>query len=269
MEAPAKIYLTEEKETLLITLYAKAADSHLQNSILHDTYSDELLKQIDYDFSKFKDIGNNVIVIRAKEFDEWIKQFIKENEIITVLYLGCGLDTRINRINPPPQVNWFDLDYPEVIKLRKTFYSDSDSYHMIESSVTGFNWFAKIPSDRNTIIIAEGIFEYLEREEVKTLINELTNYFPRGQIIFDVMNSFAIKSGKEKLKATTGAVHKWAVDKISEVDDLHPKLKRVTDLPIFKSRYMRKLPFGVRFPLSILSIIPAYKNMIRLLRYNF
>ena len=89
------------------------------------------------------------------------------------------------------------------------------------------------------LIIAEGVFEYLTEDEVKTLLNRITNHFNHGEIIFDVMNSFAIKSGKEKLKQTTGAVHKWAVDDVSNVDALNPKLKRVESLSLFKSPFMQ------------------------------
>ena len=46
MEAIKKITLTEEKETLLITLYAKAMDYRSNRSILHDRKADDLIKMI-------------------------------------------------------------------------------------------------------------------------------------------------------------------------------------------------------------------------------
>jgi O-methyltransferase involved in polyketide biosynthesis len=269
MEAADKIKFTEEKETLFLTLYAKALDYRSKNSILHDTTADELLKRIDYDFSKFKDSSNNIIVIRARHFDDWVKEFIDKNGDIVVLYLGCGLDTRIKRINPPLSVNWFDVDYPEVISLRRTFFSDSERYHMIESSITDDRWLTKIPCDKKTLVIAEGVLEYLEVAEVKRLLNQLTNYFVEGQIIFDVMNKFAVNAGKKKLKDTTGAAHKWAIHNVEEVDKLNPELKRISNLSLFRSRYMHKFPFRTRLLLGILSIIPSFKNMMLLLRYKF
>jgi len=75
------------------------------------------------------------MVIRARHFDEWIRAFVSKNETAAVVYLGCGLDTRIKRINPPFAVHWFDVDYPEVIELRKKFFEESNSYTMIASSV--------------------------------------------------------------------------------------------------------------------------------------
>jgi O-methyltransferase involved in polyketide biosynthesis len=269
MEATNKVYLTEEKETLLITLYAKALDSRSKHSILHDNTADNILKTLEYDFTKHKDFGNRVIVIRARQFDEWIKEFIKANMDAVVIYAGCGLDTRITRINPPPGISWFDVDYPEVISLRKAFYSNRNGYQMIESSVIQAGWVEKIPRNKPALIIAEGLLEYLTVAEVKTLFNRLTDHFHQGQIMFDVMNSFAINSGKEALKRTTGAIHKWAVDDACEVDALNSRLKRITELSLFKSPYIRQLPFAIRLLLGGMSLIPRFKYMVRLMRYDF
>ncbi|HBO1576660.1 TPA: class I SAM-dependent methyltransferase, partial [Pseudomonas aeruginosa] len=41
-----RITLTGEKQTLLITLYAKALDSRLDDSILHDRFAEEAVRQI-------------------------------------------------------------------------------------------------------------------------------------------------------------------------------------------------------------------------------
>lgn len=264
-----EVQLTDEKETLFITLCAKALDYRSKHSILKDKAADDLVRQVNLDTSKYQGFGNNIIVIRAKQFDEWVKQFIALNRNAVVLYLGCGLDTRISRINPSPQVSWFDIDYPEVISLRRNFYSDSNGYRMIASSVTEPGWLSQVPADRPTLIIAEGVLEYLEPEEVKTLFNRLTNYFAHGQMIFDVMNSFAIQSGKESLKKATGAVHKWAVDDVSEVDKMDLKLKRLEDLSLFKSPFIKHLPYKLRLFIAFASLFANYKNMMRLMRYEF
>jgi O-methyltransferase involved in polyketide biosynthesis len=264
-----EVQLTDEKETLFITLCAKALDYRSKHSILKDKAADDLVRKVNLDVSKYQGFGNNIIVIRAKQFDEWINQFLAFNKNAVVVYLGCGLDTRITRINPSPGVSWFDIDYPEVISLRRNFYSDNNGYRMIASSVTEAGWLNQVPADRPTLIIAEGVLEYLEPGDVKTLFNQLTNYFAHGQMIFDVMNSFAIESGKESLKKTTGAVHKWAVDDVSEVDKMNLKLKRLKDLPLFTSPFRRRLPYGFRLFIAFASLIPKFKNMMRLMQYEF
>jgi len=99
-----KVQLTGVKETLLMTLYAKALDNRLEKPILNDQKADEMVNAIDYDFEKLipkgEFRGDNLMVIRAKQIDEWIKEFLKKHPGAIVLNLGCGLDTRISRIGP-------------------------------------------------------------------------------------------------------------------------------------------------------------------------
>jgi hypothetical protein len=84
---------------------------------------DELVRSIDYDFQKFKGVGNdNLTVLRARQVDDWIREFIAEHPDAIVFYLGCGLDTLVMRINPSSGVSWYDVDYPEVIALREQFF---------------------------------------------------------------------------------------------------------------------------------------------------
>jgi O-methyltransferase involved in polyketide biosynthesis len=112
--------LTGAQKTLLITLYAKALDSRSKHSLLHDEKAYEIVKAIDYNFESTAGFGNhNIIVVRAKQIDEWLKEFLKTHPDSTVVNLGCGLDTRVTRIRPNfPGVSWFDVDFPERARLR-------------------------------------------------------------------------------------------------------------------------------------------------------
>ena len=264
-----KIHLTEEKATLLITLYAKALDYGLKTSILNDEKASEIISAIDYDFEKLGGFGNSIMVVRARQMDEWLREFLGENANAVVLNLGCGLDTRIERINPAPAISWFDIDYPEVIALRQAFFMNRDGYQMLKSSVNLPGWLDNLPRDRPAIIIAEGILEYFTEDEVRTLFNRLTDHFSRGQLVFDVMNTFAVNSGKSKLKKLTGAEHKWAVDDVRRIDALDVKIKRINDIPVFDSVYMRQLPLKQRLFFGVACTFPKFRNMVSLLRYKF
>ena len=71
----SKVTLTEEKETLLITLFAKAEESTESNSILKDRFAADVVQQIDYDFSKTRVNRDTRIglALRAKVLDDWPK----------------------------------------------------------------------------------------------------------------------------------------------------------------------------------------------------
>lgn len=262
-----KVTLTGDKATLLMPLYAKALDSRSKNSILHDEKADEIVKSIDFDFEKLRGFGNgNVMVVRARQLDEWIREFLRSNLDAVVLNLGCGLDTRVHRISPPSTVSWFDVDFPEVIEERQKFFSNSEAYTMIASSITEPEWLQKTPSGRPVMAVADGVLEYLTEDEVKGLLSGITGHFPHGQVAFDVMNSYAVKMGKERLQKVSGGSHKWAVDDVSKVDQLNLKLKRLNSQSLFESKY---LPLKYRLLFGLATFSPKRKNMLRLLRYEF
>ena len=72
MNPANKIQLTEEKETLFITLYAKALDYHAKHSILHDKMADEIVESIDADLSKYKGFGNRITRIRFQTLPRFL-----------------------------------------------------------------------------------------------------------------------------------------------------------------------------------------------------
>ncbi|HEY8970816.1 MAG TPA: class I SAM-dependent methyltransferase [Puia sp.] len=263
------IHLTEEKSTLFITLYAKALDYRSPHSILHDRAADEILRRLDLDPSKYKGFGPEIIVVRARQMDRWTTEFLRKNDNAVILNLGCGLDTRYVRIQPGTAVDWYDLDYPEVIGLRKQFYSIQPGYHMIASSVTSPDWINDLPRHRPVMIIAEGILEYLEPDAVKTLFHRLTEHFQHGCIAFDVMSSFAIRSAASNMKDKFGAVHRWAVDRLSEVDGMNPGMQRVAAISPFSFSSTQGIPFGRRAFFGVLAWVPKFRNMLRLLNYRF
>jgi O-methyltransferase involved in polyketide biosynthesis len=265
-----KVDLRGAPATMLITLYAKALDYRSPHPILNDERADQIVDMIDYDFERVTGFGDSAMVaIRARQYDEWLKEFLARHRDAVVLNLGCGLDTRVSRIDPPASIRWFDVDFPEVIDLRKKFYTDGSNYKMLATSLSDERWLDLIPRDRPAGILAEGVFEYMNVDDVRALLNRLTNHFAEGQVIFDCLSSFAVKSGRTELETKTGAVHKWAVDDIGEVDALVPRLRRINDLSLLRTRYRHELSWRYRLLFAAASLVPRFRDLHRLLRYEF
>ncbi|MCL1942245.1 MAG: class I SAM-dependent methyltransferase [Candidatus Azobacteroides sp.] len=262
--------LTGDKSTLFITLYAKAKDYHSDRSILHDKKAAKIVDRINADLSLFQGKADVATVIRAKHYDDWTKEFIQKHKNPLIVQLGCGLDSRYERVNPPSSVIWFDIDFPDVISYRKRFYSEKPGeYHMLGESITNSRWFREIPFERPALIIAEGVFEYLDKEQVCRLLRQLTDYLHKGELIFDVISSFSMKISRKKLNKNMGAAHKWAVNNLKEVDAMNLDLKRTFSMSLFQSHYFNCLGFSKRLIFKTMSLIPLFKNMIRLLKYKF
>ena len=137
-----KVHLTKEKETMLISLYSRAIHSRTADPVLRDPWAEEAVDRIDYDFGSIKltRLHPLTIAIRAKQFDIFTQDWMTENPESTVLHLGCGLDSRVYRVAPPATIRWFDVDYPEVIDLRRQLYPERPGYQMIASSLLEKDW---------------------------------------------------------------------------------------------------------------------------------
>jgi O-methyltransferase involved in polyketide biosynthesis len=113
--------LTPMQATLYLTLCGRALDNHLPHPILADPMAEELVGKLGYDCGRFHLSASPIINIahRAKKLDEVARSFIARHPNDVGLDLGAGLDTRVLRIAPPAMVDWYDVDYPEVITARQ------------------------------------------------------------------------------------------------------------------------------------------------------
>lgn len=276
-----KVHLTKEKETMLITLYAKAIESQSKDPIIHDPVAEAAIRRIDYDFNNLKMSKYQIhsLGARAKVFDEWTEEYLTKNLENTVLYLGCGLDSRVFRINLPESVEWFDVDFPETIELRKRILPKQNKYYMIGSSVTEESWLNQIPSDRPVLIIAEGLLYYLTEDEVKTLFKRLINHFPEGQIIFDTFSPFFIRMQRliKRLQKTNRAINtpgakmKWGLKNPHEIEKWIPRIKLITEISAANMPNNRKMAGRIlhQIIVGLPSHIPPLKRGVMILRYEF
>lgn len=272
-----KVTLTEEKETLLITLYAKAGECRLPDSLLHDHFAAAAVEQIDYDFSKLKVDRDLMIAValRGHIFDGWTRDFLARHPEATVLHLGCGLDSRIFRLEPRPGVRWFDVDYPEVIALRRRLYPQRDGYALIGAPITAPDWLEELPADRPAMIIAEGLFMYLEQYEVEKLLRRITAHFSTGEVAFDTFSRLGVRLLKmhPSIRATGAAMH-GNVENPRQLENRVHKLKLISgftayDPRAYDPRQVARMSWKARLGVRILGAVPPLGRIAWLLHYRF
>lgn len=269
-----KVHLMKEQETLLGTLYSRALDSRSKNPILHDEAAEEIVRRLDYDFRKLRIQRDDVLntVIRAKQLDQWTTDFLADHSDATVLHLGCGLDSRVDRVALSKNVRWYDLDYPEVIELRRRFFPPRDGYSMIGASVTDPSFLDKVQTSGPVMIIAEGLFMYLSEYEVKELLRRLTTYFQSGQLAFDVWSRLAVRISKFNPPfGVTGAKGGWGIDDLRTIEQWVPRLQLVSELAWTEAleREGAKISLGFRVVFGVVNRIPSLRKFERFLLYRF
>jgi hypothetical protein len=87
-----------------------------------------------------------VFVGRAKAIDDSVRDYLTAHPDAVVLHLGCGLDSRVLRIDPGATVAWFDLDQEPVIDLRRRLYPAREGVTTVATSVTDPGWWADVPT---------------------------------------------------------------------------------------------------------------------------
>ena len=189
-----KVRLTGAQETTLATLYGKAMESRRPDSILEDVAADEALRRIDYDFSRLKirRSDHTSLAVRAKAYDTWVRQFLDSHPVCTVLHLGCGLDTRVYRVDPPPTVRWYDIDLPDVIELRQKLFPPRDGAEHIAASLADPHLLDGISGDTPVLVVAEGLTPYLRAVDGLSLLRRITEHFASGEMLFDGYGRFGV-----------------------------------------------------------------------------
>jgi methyltransferase (TIGR00027 family) len=212
--------------TNLVTLYLRACESRLPQPILGDHAAAEALDRIDYDFKRMRRAAQPwsnqyLVALRAKKLDDWSADFLRRHPNAVVLHLGCGMDTRAFRLDRPATVDWFDVDQPGVIDLRRKLFDESGGYHMIGSSVTDEGWLDQIPTGRPVLVVAEGLLMYLTERQVWELLQRLTDRFGGGELLFDTLSPLGPRLS---LMFTKGIV-KWGIRDAREIQTWNPRLR--------------------------------------------
>jgi O-methyltransferase involved in polyketide biosynthesis len=267
-----KVHFTQEKETLLITLYARALHSQSPDPVLRDPWAERMINRIDYDFAKLKvrELNALSIAVRAKNFDLWTTQYLREHPEATVLHLGCGLDSRVFRVDPPASVRWFDVDYPDVIEIRQRLYPARVGYQLIGSSLADLSWLDRVPADQPAMILAEGVMMYLPETVVGPLLRRLTDHFPTGQMVFDAFNRLARQAAKaDQSVGATGASFGWTIDDPQSIQLLAPKLRLVREYRTQEFEGYARFPGVLRAVVRLMDPFPALRRMNRVLLYRF
>lgn len=195
--APAIRNLSAVSRTLLIPLYIRAMESRRSDAIVRDPKALEVVGRLNYDFSlvRSRRKGDQVsFLLRMREFDRLARMFLAEHPDGVIVDLGCGLDTRFERIDNGC-VEWYGLDLPEVIELRQELLEETPRSHFIGCSGLDFSWMNILGSQagRHFLFLAEGVLYYLEQARVKELVCALAGRFPGAELIFDVYSPVVVR----------------------------------------------------------------------------
>ena len=185
-------------KTLYIPLYGKAYVSK-KNMIIRDQKAEEIWEQEGFELkgkSKSKWLAY-YMAMRSAIFDEWVRQEIQKCSQVVVLHIGCGMDSRIERVGAK-DVRWYDIDFPDVIEERRKYYTESDCYHMLSVDMRSAEWKKYIEENQDAVIVIEGVSMYFTSDELTGLLSNLAGHFKSIKVLMDCYTEKAANVSKYK-----------------------------------------------------------------------
>jgi len=258
--------------TMLTTLYLKALDSDFKRPVLGDRYAKEAVGRIDYDWRELGIKGRwaPLVTVRAAQYDSWVAQFLAIHQDATVVHLGCGLDSRVLRLDPGVGVDWYDIDYPAVIALREKIFPTRPGYHLIATSATDPSWLDQIPAGRPTLLVAEGISMYLTEHDGIGLLRRVVDRFRSGELQIDFYNWFGIRSQKmHTLVRRSGSTLYWAVNSPADILGRVPDTRLLNAVSLFDATTFSRASGQFRVAGRLARAVPTLRRTHQYHRYAF
>jgi O-methyltransferase involved in polyketide biosynthesis len=221
-------------ETLLYTLYMNYKESKRPDGKIKDPRYGEIVGKVDYDFSQFENIPGDAslgIACRTLLFDQITREYIDNNPEAIIVSLGSGLDFRFDRIDNG-KIQWFDLDLPEVIELRRQIFAETDRLRFIAASVLDSSWLSFIPSNKKIFFIAEGLLMYFTEEQVKNIFMNLATNYAGSTLLFDAHSSWGLEMNVPRNHPFMNKMYQmwqWTINSWNDVEKWSQEIKVVDE----------------------------------------
>lgn len=241
MREKINVKLGSVQKTLLFPLWGRAMETQKTKPLLKDYKAVEIIEKIDYDFTtidNLDEVSQLGWIARCIHIDRTIREFIEKHPRATVVNIGCGMDTTFERVDNG-QIQWYDLDMPDTINLRKNFIPESNRRKYITCSVFDTSWFDRITVEDNVLFIASGVLYYFEESNILNLFMKIIENYPESEILFDASTPYGVKMAN-KMVIKRGGMNddsflKWGLKKAEDLEKWDPRIKVLESYPYFSN----------------------------------
>lgn len=195
------------EDTLFIPMEARIYSSKYFPEYFYDEKALELEKKIPGNvLEKIRDGSSEYTMLasvaRYYNIDLMAKNFIDQHvDKCNIVNLGAGLETISYRLNKP-NVNFYEVDLPEPMEIRKKFMEAPENEVNISGDMFELKWTDEIDTMLPTLIIISGVFQYFHENDIVPFISKLKGIFPEGELIFDATNEVGVKYADKYVKKT-------------------------------------------------------------------
>lgn len=144
------------------------------------------------------DDGDASVIVSTRFFDDFLLHATSNIALRQVVLTAAGGDTRAFRLVWAPGVRIYELDRPDVLELKDRVLSDDGARPGCERRTLAVDlthgWTGKLQEagfrpDAPTAWLVEGFFVYLEEDDVRSVLRQLSDLsVPGSRLAFDVPN---------------------------------------------------------------------------------
>ena len=255
---------------MLIPLLGRARETQRGRGLIDDPRAVEIVEQLDYDFSKWEGARSLIgSALRTRMFDDDVSAFLSANPDGTVVEIGCGLNTRFERLDNGLS-RWIELDLPDVIGLRREFFEDNDRRTTLEANVLDDGWLDKTATDGPVCFVSEAALIYLEETDAERVLKGIAKRFPDAWIVMDT-TSKAIVDGQSRHDVMKhlprDSWFRWRCDSPETIERLGLRLVRSRSLFDAHPGLLRRAPLRMRLMIKLARLLLREARGYRINRY--
>ncbi len=260
METKIKVKKGTVEETLLLPLWGRAYETQKKNPRVIDKKAVEIMSKLDYDFSeiaKTQALSQHGWVGRSMHTDKLLLDFINKYPEATIVNIGCGMDTTFSRVDNG-KIMFYELDLPDVMELRKHFFTDSNRHISIASSCLDTEYFKQIEVKSGLLFLAGGVFMFLRETQVKTFFKQIADFFPECELYFDALTTRGFNIAKKQVLKKGGMGMTldggWSIKNVKDLEDWDSRFELISYKPMYKG-VKKGIPLMHKIILTITDII--------------
>jgi O-methyltransferase involved in polyketide biosynthesis len=244
MTGEEKINFDGVEGTMLLPLWGRYTESKKENGLIKDRKCVEIVDRAGIDFKDFAEKQNPASrlawVARAWNIDFELRGPAADSAgEITVVCLGCGLDTAFFRQDLPAVTAWYDVDLPRVIEARRSLIGEAPRCIAVAGSVLDPETYRGIRVRGRLVVIAAGLLYYFTETEVRRVFENIAALAASSSVPATVIIDYCSARGvdianKAVVAGIPGARMIWSAEGEDDIRRLHPRICKAETYPVFE-----------------------------------
>lgn len=237
-------------ETLLIPLAARAMQPRAFPELhLDDPVAAKWADRLGADLRRFESdhATMRASCVRTLWFDDQCAAFIQRHPRAVGVSIGCGLNAtfaRLSRRVNTSEVEWVDLDLPEVLSVRRELEGQLPHHRLLAIEDETATWVDLVPwtVGQPIILMAEASLVYVPLPIVQRTLARIADRFTAGggrvAFVMDYCSPWMQRNAKRNrsLKKTVGkATWAWSFRRATDIEQLDSRYRFRSQIDIMRN----------------------------------